>query len=79
MRPGASYNRDMSKLPSWPLRAGASLAALAATAGVAAAQRAGEAPVLDYNPPWLGILYSVVFLAGVAVVSFKNARRTHLD
>lgn len=31
------------------------------------------------STPWLAILYTVVALGGVAVVGFKNSRRTHLD
>jgi len=53
-------------------------AALLAGADAAWAQRGHEVPMLDYSPPWLGMLYTAVFLAGVAVVAFKNARRTHL-
>ena len=29
--------------------------------------------------PWTAILYGVVSLAGIAVVGFKNSKRTHLD
>jgi hypothetical protein len=39
----------------------------------------GKAPQLEPSPPWVAIVYSVVGLAGVAVVAFKNAKRTHLD
>ena len=28
---------------------------------------------------WMAILYSVVFVAAICVVTFKNAKRTHLD
>lgn len=38
----------------------------------------GVAP-LDGSMPWIAILCTLVFVAGVAVVGFKNARRTHLD
>lgn len=36
-------------------------------------------PELDYSPAWVGIFYSLIFIAGIVVVGFKNARRTHLD
>ena len=29
--------------------------------------------------PWAALLYTAVAVAGIAVVAFKNARRTHLD
>ena len=34
---------------------------------------------LEAKFPWLPILYSVVCLAGILVVGFKNCKRTHLD
>ena len=36
-------------------------------------------PALDPSVDWWTILYFVVACLGIAVVSFKNARRTHLD
>ena len=45
-----------------------------------AAQDAASAPKIeDGATPWTAIIYSVVALAGIAVVGFKNAKRTHLD
>ena len=29
--------------------------------------------------PWGAVLYTLVAVAGIAAVAFKNARRTHLD
>ena len=29
--------------------------------------------------PWLAVLFMLVGMAGVLVVAFRNARRTHLD
>jgi len=29
--------------------------------------------------PWVAILYMLACLAGIAVIAFKNTRRTHLD
>jgi len=31
------------------------------------------------STPWLAILYTVVALGAVAVIAFRNSRRTHLD
>jgi len=36
-------------------------------------------PQTDPRNPWLPLVFMVVALAGVLVVAFKNARRTHLD
>ena len=36
-------------------------------------------PAKQETKPWIAILYAVVFLAGILVVAFKNAKRTHLD
>jgi hypothetical protein len=36
-------------------------------------------PEIEGKVPWMAITYSVVALAGIAVVGFKNAKRTHLD
>ena len=38
-----------------------------------------EGPQLESSAPWLAIMYAVVFAAGICVVGFKNAGRTHLD
>lgn len=37
-----------------------------------------QAPVVD-KTRWIGFVYAGVALAGIAVVGFKDARRTHLD
>ena len=38
------------------------------------------APEIEEVPiPWAAILYALVSLAAIAVVGFKNAKRTHLD
>lgn len=34
---------------------------------------------IEPSKPWLAILCAVVSLAGVGVVAFKKAKRTHLD
>ena len=37
-------------------------------------------PNIEDGPvPWLAILYTLVACAGIGVVAFKNAKRTHLD
>lgn len=44
------------------------------------AQDAASAPKIeDGATPWTAIIFSIVALAGIAVVGFKNAKRTHLD
>ena len=50
-------------------------------AAVALAGRADgyEAPEIEAKPPWVAILYVFIALAGICVVGFKNAKRTHLD
>jgi len=61
------------------------LVTLAAAATPALAERnyKGEGwekpPTSDYSMAWLTTIYVLVFLAGICVVAFKNARRTHLD
>lgn len=51
--------------------------ALAAPAVALAADN--EAQGLPEGLNWIAVLYSVVFVAAIAVVAFKNAKRTHLD
>jgi len=34
-------------------------------------------PVIEADQSWLAVVYSVVALAGICVVAFKNPRRTH--
>ena len=68
--------------PSWLLGVLPAVTVLALLAGPAFAQRRvnpNVLPELDYSPPWVGILYTLIFIAGIVVVGFKNARRTHLD
>ena len=51
-------------------------------AGAAAAQTVSDgyqAPPQEPSIDWWTILYFVVACLGIAVVSFKSARRTHLD
>ena len=38
-----------------------------------------SAPAKESKKPWMAILYAAVGFAGVLVVGFKHARRTHLD
>jgi len=38
-----------------------------------------SAPARKEKTPWAAALYAAVGLAGVLVVGFKHARRTHLD
>ena len=35
-------------------------------------------PDLEAKVPWMAIVYSVVALVGIAVVGFKNPKRTHM-
>jgi len=44
-----------------------------------AASRSQGPPEIEWSPPWVAILYTIVFLVGICVVAFKNAKRTHLD
>jgi len=36
-----------------------------------------DAPKIKASQPWLASVYSVVALAGICVVAFKNPKRTH--
>ncbi len=36
-----------------------------------------NAPRIKAGQPWLASVYSVVALAGICVVAFKNPKRTH--
>ncbi len=38
-----------------------------------------EVPALEDTPRWGAIAYTAVAVAGIAVVAFKHAKRTHLD
>ena len=53
--------------------------AILAPVSVASAGDGYEAPEIETHVPVTAILYALVFLVGIAVVGFKNARRTHLD
>lgn len=55
------------------------LAGLVLSAGAALGQDGYEAPEIETRVPVSAIGYALVFLLGIAVVGFKNARRTHLD
>jgi hypothetical protein len=61
------------------LRRAASLAGacllLAASSGFGATD-AASAPAGEDAVPWIAILYSLVGLAGICVVAFKNAKRS---
>jgi hypothetical protein len=46
---------------------------------IAVAQESGKAPEIEDSPAWFPVMVALVALAGIAVVGFKNARRTHLD
>ena len=37
-----------------------------------------QSPVVE-RTRWVGFVYAAIGVAGVAVVGFKNAKRTHLD
>ena len=56
--------------------------ALAAGGAAAGACLAGDGitpPIPEPTFPWLAMFYTCVIVAGIAVVAFKNAKRTHLD
>ncbi|MBT3198865.1 MAG: hypothetical protein HN350_03020 [Phycisphaerales bacterium] len=36
-------------------------------------------PVAKAETPWMAVIYSVVALAGICVVAFKNPKRTQTD
>ena len=58
------------------------IAVLAMPAGRVSAARAAVpkgAPVVKTSTPWRAVIYSMVALAGICVVAFKDPRRTHLD
>lgn len=58
------------------------LAALAATTTQAVAETTADGyprPAIELMGDWGPIVVSVLFLALIAAVAFKNARRTHLD
>ena len=58
------------------------VAVLAISAGrESAAWSAGPkgAPAVKASTPWRAVIYSMVALAGICVVAFKDPRRTHLD
>jgi hypothetical protein len=38
-----------------------------------------EPPTIEASRPWMAVVYSVVALAGVCVVAFKNPNRTDSD
>jgi len=38
-----------------------------------------EPPKIEAAQPWMAVVYSVVALAGICVVAFKNPKRTHSD
>ena len=40
---------------------------------------AAATPTIKVARPWMAVVYSVVALAGICVVAFKNPKRTHSD
>ena len=66
--------RCLRYLPATVLLLAWSAGRLAADDGYVAA-----APVAKVKIPWQAVLYALTALAGIAVVGFKNAKRTHLD
>jgi hypothetical protein len=44
-----------------------------------APKRSKEAPKIKASMPWTAVMYSVVALAGICVVAFKNPKRTRSD
>jgi cytosine/uracil/thiamine/allantoin permease len=40
------------------------------------APKTGQAPIIKESLSWLVILYSLLALAGICVIAFKNPRRT---
>ena len=53
--------------------------ATSSAAALAAANDGFEPPALDAPTNWLAWVLGIVFIIGVIIVGFKNARRTHLD
>ncbi len=49
---------------------------LPAASAASAASDAAKAPAGEDATPWIAILYSLIGLAGVCVVAFKNAKRS---
>lgn len=49
---------------------------LPAASTAAAAVDAAKAPAGEEATPWVAILYSLVGLAGICVIAFKNAKRS---
>ncbi|RPI63417.1 MAG: hypothetical protein EHM48_02475 [Planctomycetaceae bacterium] len=56
----------------------AAVMALPMVAAAADVETASPRPDAD-SLNWVAVLYSAVFAAAIAVVAFKNAKRTHLD
>jgi hypothetical protein len=50
-----------------------------ASLAFAASSDGYQAAAVEPQTPWWAYLYAVVALAGICVVGFKNAKRTHLD
>ncbi len=53
--------------------------AAAAVPAMAVGEDMNPAVPLTDELPWSAIIYALVFVIGIAVVGFKNAKRTHLD
>ena len=56
-----------------------SLAAMLLTSTAALCDDSYDVTVREGGIQWIAILYALVCLAGICVVAFKHARRTHLD
>jgi hypothetical protein len=64
------------------MRIAAAFGSLALTAGLARGASDGfnnAVPTLEESTPWIAWLFSAAFVAAIAVVGFKNSKRTHLD
>jgi len=38
-----------------------------------------EPPKIETSRSWVAVVYSVIALAGICVIAFKNPKRTHVD
>ena len=63
---------------SWLIKV-VSLAAVAASRAAMGAGDGFEAPSIEPEGEWLTYVSLAVFVVAIAVVGFKNSRRTHLD
>jgi len=61
------------------IRAALAAAAWLLVPAVAICRDEYKNPAKKESIPWVAVLYMLVSLAGIAVVAFKHAKRTHLD